>query len=177
MTLDPSLNEILLILATFGIAFMAALWFSLIIWTFRDMQARSRNFLARTLATLIVAALFLPGLLIYLILRPHRTIEDEYRQALEEAALLETIGERSNCPSCGRKISAEWIVCPICHTRLKNKCRNCSELMELTWNLCPHCTTPTQGIRRNKISPQVAPPIEATDSEITQKQEPSQKIP
>jgi hypothetical protein len=87
MNLDPSvLSNILLILTAWGGAFLAALWLSLIFWTYRDIRNRARDPLARILAVLVVAVLFLPGIVIYLILRPGRTLEDDYQHTLEEEA-------------------------------------------------------------------------------------------
>ncbi len=138
--------------AAFGAAFLAALWLSLIFWTYRDIRRRSRDPLARVLAALVVAVLFLPGVLVYLILRPQRTIEEEYQQTLEEEAILQTIEETPLCPGCGRRISPEWIACPSCHTRLRKRCHQCGKLMELSWNLCPYCATPVPGMRRDNIT-------------------------
>ena len=71
MNLEPAvLSNILLILTAWGGAFLAALWLSLVIWTYRDIRNRARDILARILAVLVVAVLFLPGIVIYLILRP-----------------------------------------------------------------------------------------------------------
>ena len=103
MQFDPSfLSNFLLILTAWGGAFIAALWLSLVIWTYRDIRPRARDPLARILAVLVVAVLFLPGIVIYLILRPARTLEEEYQQTLEEEALLRSIEESSLCPGCGR---------------------------------------------------------------------------
>ncbi|MCJ7701110.1 MAG: hypothetical protein MUO62_05970, partial [Anaerolineales bacterium] len=88
MTFDTSfLSNFMLILTAWGGAFLAALWLSLIVWTYRDIRSRARDPLGRILAVLVVAVLFLPGILIYLILRPQRTLEDEYQNTLEEEAL------------------------------------------------------------------------------------------
>ena len=54
------------------------------------------------LATLLVAVLNLPGLVIYLILRPARTLAEAYEQSLEEEALLQEIEDKRVCPGCGR---------------------------------------------------------------------------
>ena len=71
MTLDPTfVSNLILVLTSFGGAFLAALWISLVIWTYRDIRTRSRDPLVQTLATLFVAVLNLPGILVYLILRP-----------------------------------------------------------------------------------------------------------
>lgn len=150
---DPAaLSNFLLILTAWGGAFLAALWLSLVIWTYRDIRARGRDPLMRILAVLVVAILFLPGIVIYLILRPARTLEDEYQQTLEEEALLQAIEDNPVCPGCGRRTREAWRVCPHCHTRLKKPCHNCGKLMELPWNLCPYCGTPAPGMRREKLT-------------------------
>lgn len=153
MNFDPSaLGNVALILAAWGGAFITALWLSLVIWTFRDIRARTRDTLARVLAVLVVAVLFLPGIVVYFILRPPRTLEEEYQQSLEEEALLQSIEEAALCPGCSRRIRENWTVCPNCHTRLKKSCRQCGKLMELPWNLCPYCGTPAPGMRREGLT-------------------------
>ncbi|MEW6178573.1 MAG: zinc ribbon domain-containing protein [Chloroflexota bacterium] len=147
-----TLGNLALVAAAFGAAFLAALWLSLILWTYRDIRSRSRDPLIRILALLVSAVLFLPGVLIYFILRPPRTLEEEYQRTLEEEALLQTIEDTPLCPGCTRRIQADWQICPSCHTRLKKVCHHCGRLMELPWNLCPYCGTPAPGMRREATS-------------------------
>lgn len=141
-----------MIVTAWGGAFLAALWLSLVIWTYRDIRARARDPLARILAVLVVAVLFLPGIVIYLLLRPSRTLDDEYQHTLEEEALLSTVEEVSSCPGCSRRVREDWIVCPNCQTKLKKPCHSCGKLMELPWNLCPYCGTPAPGMRREGMT-------------------------
>jgi RNA polymerase subunit RPABC4/transcription elongation factor Spt4 len=153
MTFNPSfLSDFMLILTAWGGAFLAALWLSLVIWTYRDIRTRARDPLGRILAVLVVAVLFLPGIVIYLILRPISTLEDEYQHTLEEEALLQSIEEKPVCPGCGRQTNDLWKICPNCHTRLKKNCHHCGKLMDLPWNLCPFCGTPTPGRRRENLT-------------------------
>jgi RNA polymerase subunit RPABC4/transcription elongation factor Spt4 len=153
MIFDPaSMSNFVLIMTAWGGAFIAALWLSLVIWTYRDIRRRARDPLARILAVLVVAVLFLPGIVVYLILRPPRTLEEEYQHTLEEEALLQTIEDAVLCPGCGRRIKESWIVCPGCHTKLKKNCHQCGKLMELPWNLCPYCGTPAPGMRRESMT-------------------------
>lgn len=153
MTFDPAfLSNLLLILTAFGGAFLAALWVALIIWTYRDIRTRSRDPLVQILSALLVAVLNLPGLLVYLILRPPRTLEEEYQRTLEEEALLQALEDLPLCPGCERRVRDEWQVCPNCHTKLKKSCPNCGKLMELPWNICPFCGTPSPGTRREGVS-------------------------
>jgi RNA polymerase subunit RPABC4/transcription elongation factor Spt4 len=153
MTFDPIFTSNLVLFATAsGAAFVAALWLSLIFWTYRDIRQRTRDRLARLLAILVVAVLFLPGMLVYFILRPHTTQEEEYQRTLEEESLLQTIEETPLCPGCGRRIKEDWVACPSCQTRLRKPCIQCGRLMELSWNLCPYCATPVPGMRKENIS-------------------------
>ena len=153
MIIDPfTLNNLLLTLAGVAAAFLAALWLSLMVWTYRDMRSRSRDPLLRLLAVLVVVVLFLPGIFVYLILRPQRRLEEEYQKTLEEEALLQSIEERPTCPGCGARIKENWMVCPSCYTRLKKTCHECGRLMELAWNLCPFCGRATPGMRRENLT-------------------------
>ncbi len=132
-------------LILFGImaagAVTAALWLGLVLWTWRDMKARSRDSLAQIAATLVVAVLNVFGLIIYLLLRPRETLVESYERSLEEEALLQGIEEKPECPGCGRPANSRWQVCPYCHTRLKKPCQQCGEMLELGWNICPVCAT------------------------------------
>lgn len=148
MSFNPGfLNNFLLVATALGAAFLAALWLSLIVWTYRDIRNRVRDPLVRILAALLVAVLFLPGVVVYLILRPPQTMEQEYQHMLEEEALLQAIEERTACPGCGRHTAEDWIICPNCYTKLMKPCHACGRLMKLPWSLCPYCGTPEPGKR------------------------------
>lgn len=140
MSLDPALlNSLLLLLSGFGAAFLVALWISLIVWTYRDVRERTLDRFARILAVLLTAILNLPGLLLYLLLRPSQTLDETYQRSLEEEVLLQTLEEQPQCPGCERRVDPQWIICPSCRTRLKKPCPNCNHLLELAWDLCPYC--------------------------------------
>jgi RNA polymerase subunit RPABC4/transcription elongation factor Spt4 len=95
----------------------------------------------------VVALLSLPGFLIYLVLRPQSTLEEEYQKTLEEEALLQEIEDQPVCPGCEHRIDLDGQVCPNCHTKIRKPCRKCGRLMELPWNVCPYCATPEYGLR------------------------------
>ena len=137
-------NVALLIVTLLGM-YMAAFWLALIIWTYRDHRARSRDGLASLAAALTVAILNVPGLLIYLLLRPKETLSETYERSLEEEALLQEIEEKPICPGCGRPAHQDWQVCPYCHTTLKKVCLSCGKMLELPWKLCPYCAAPQQA--------------------------------
>lgn len=66
-------------------AALALLLFSLLVWTWRDIAARSQSPLARSLALLLVLVFNVLGLVVYLLLRPRETIaERRERELIEE---------------------------------------------------------------------------------------------
>jgi len=148
-------------------AFLTAAWISVVIWTFRDIRARSRDIFAQILATFMVLLFFplfpLPGLLLYFILRPRETLSEVYERSLEEEVLLQGIEERLACPGCNRRIEEDFVVCPTCHTRLKKRCPACGRLLHLRWNICPYCgATQTAAKAAPAIASQpVTVPVEA----------------
>ena len=145
MVPSPDLTNTILVVLEVALAiiggFVAALWVSLVIWTFRDIRSRSRDIFAQLLATLLVLILNLPGLLVYVLLRPPERLADAYERALEEEALLQDIEERLLCPGCKRQVKDDYILCPSCHTSLKKQCVNCGRILHLKWDLCPYCAT------------------------------------
>ena len=148
-------NVLLGCLAGLG-AMTAAFWLALIIWTFRDMRARSRDIFAQILAALLVAVLFLPGWVIYWMLRPKETLAEAYERSLEEEALLQGIEEALVCPGCGTRVQGEFVVCPNCHTKLKKPCQNCGRALNLRWGVCPYCSAPSLGGVQLPAQPQPA---------------------
>jgi RNA polymerase subunit RPABC4/transcription elongation factor Spt4 len=170
MPLDPILlSNIITVLIIWSGAFLAALWLSIIVWTFRDIRSRARDPLARVLSAILVAVFFLPGLAVYLILRPPRTMDEDYQQTLEEEALLQSVEDNPLCPGCSRRIRETWMVCPNCQTKLKKNCHKCNKLMDLPWNICPYCATPAPGMRRENVTLDEALrplPLEETEPEV-----------
>ena len=145
MNFDSTLSQLILYATMATGAVLAALWMGIVLWTLRDMRARSRDVLAQWAATAMVAVLNVFGLIIYLMLRPRETLAEAYERSLEEEALLQGIEDKPMCPGCGRPANSLWQICPHCHTRLKKPCINCNQLLDLPWTLCPYCATPQGG--------------------------------
>src|SRR5207253_754628 len=89
--------------------------------------------------TLWVAVMNLPGLLIYLILRPSNTLVEAYERSLEEESLLQDIESRLACPNCQQRVQGDFLVCPNCLSQLKRQCPHCSKVLLLKWSVCPYC--------------------------------------
>jgi len=139
MTLPANLN-VYVSAAMFVLgAYAVALYLGLVVWTFRDVRARTRDVLAQIMATLLVVLFTVPGLIVYLLLRPQHTLAEEYERSLTEEAILQDLEERRVCPNCQRRVEPDFIVCPYCHHQLRLRCVGCGRLLDPTWDVCPYC--------------------------------------
>lgn len=120
-------------------SYFFALYLGLIVWAFRDIHARSRDVLAQIMATLLVALFTIPGLVVYLLLRPQTTLAEQYERSLTEEAILQDLEERRLCPGCQRRVEPDFIVCPNCHYQLRLRCVGCGRLLNPSWDVCPYC--------------------------------------
>jgi RNA polymerase subunit RPABC4/transcription elongation factor Spt4 len=141
-------------------AYLFAVWIAMIVWTFRDARSRSRDIFTQVLSVTLVLVFNLPGLLLYMILRPRETLAEKYERELAGEAMLQDIEERQVCPVCHHKISADYLVCPNCHTKLHKKCDHCGRVLNLKWNVCPYCgeTQGTPVVGRTITTPPPPPP-------------------
>ena len=155
-----NIANILQILIAAGVAYFVGFTFALVIWTFRDIQSRSQDVVVQILATLWVAVMNLPGLLIYLILRPSNTLVEAYERSLEEESLLQDIESRLACPSCQLRVQPDFLVCPNCLTQLKKQCANCSKVLLLKWAVCPFCARESAPVAVAAAAPERRLPAE-----------------
>lgn len=139
ITLPESVSSAIQLLL-FGLgAYLFALYLGLVVWTARDIASRTRDWLVRVLGVLLVAVFNLPGLVLYIVLRPRETLADAYGRALEEEALLQDIENQASCPSCRRRVAQDFAVCPHCRASLKGRCSSCDRLLNQNWQVCPYC--------------------------------------
>jgi RNA polymerase subunit RPABC4/transcription elongation factor Spt4 len=120
-------------------AYWAILWLSAIIWTYRDVRDRGSDSLSQTVAMLLVLVFNIPGLILYLILRPHETLAEAYVRNLETEAMMQEMNQQSTCFSCQRRIQSDFVFCPHCRARLQDACAGCGKPISLNWVLCPYC--------------------------------------
>ena len=73
-------------------AYLFVLWAALVVWVARDSVGRTQNISLQILAILSVIVLNVFGLVLYLILRPQRTLLERYYEELERKALSEALG-------------------------------------------------------------------------------------
>ncbi len=137
-------ESIVTVVAAILIAYAVVLSIGAIYWTYRDVRSRTRDGGVQAVSVLLVALFNMPGLLLYLILRPNETLNEAYERRVEAEALMrEMPEERRVCPGCQRSVSDEFIVCPQCRTKLRQPCANCDRPLDLNWTACPYCATPS----------------------------------
>src|SRR5256714_11631009 len=140
------LERILRIGITIIAAYLVARGIGSVWWTFRDIRARTTDIFLQVAATLLVAVFSFPGLLIYTVLRPPKTLAQLYEDSLEEEAFLQGIQVHNSCPVCKQRVEPEFIFCPWCQTRLKRTCARCERPLVLRWKMCPFCGLGVYGM-------------------------------
>lgn len=139
-----STESIVTVVVVILIAYAVVLSIGAIYWTYRDVRDRTRDGWTQAVSVLVIVLFNMPGLLLYLILRPHETLNEAYERKLEAEALMREMPDaRPACPGCQRSIREEFIVCPHCRTKLRQPCAICDRPLDLNWTACPYCATPS----------------------------------
>jgi hypothetical protein len=136
-----SSHLILELFVVMGVAF----WLALGYWTYRDAQRRIEEPLLVGLSTLV--GLFPPfvGPFVYMLFRPPEYIDDRRERELEIRAIESRLaGADITCPVCHADVDPNFLVCPVCTTKLKQACSSCNAPLEPIWQICPYCETPMQ---------------------------------
>ncbi len=137
--------EVLATLQTIVLAltvYFALFSLALAIWTFRDSRRRTSNWLVHISGVALVLVFNLPGLLLYMLVRPGETLAQQYDRSLEEAVILQDLEKQLACPRCKRGVQPDFLVCPHCTTQLRRACHKCGAAMSAIWKACPYCATP-----------------------------------
>jgi hypothetical protein len=140
------------------ILFVVVLYLSLIYWTYADAR---RRILDPMLVGCATAASLFPfvGTIVYVILRPPEYLEDARERELEMQAAEARLHEMDSslCPHCDYRIERDFVRCPSCLRKLKERCVSCQRPLDQAWTICPYCETevpgaiaPTRRRRRNR---------------------------
>jgi hypothetical protein len=124
------------------ILFAVVLYFALIYWTYAD--ARRRIFDPMLVGCATAASLFpFVGTIVYMILRPPEYLEDVRERELEMQAAEARLHDLDHglCPHCDYRVERDFIRCPSCLHKLKERCVSCSRPLDQAWTICPYCET------------------------------------
>jgi RNA polymerase subunit RPABC4/transcription elongation factor Spt4 len=122
------------------ILFLVIIWLAMIYWTRADAKRRIADPVLVVCAT--AASLFpFIGTIVYLILRPPEYLDDVRERELELQASEARLAQLSYfaCQHCGQEVEKDFLICPNCHSRLRDPCPNCQRPLEMTWSVCPYC--------------------------------------
>jgi hypothetical protein len=139
--------------------FVVVLYLSLIYWTYMDARRRIVDPVMVGCAT--AASLFpFVGTIVYMILRPPEYLEDVRERELEMQAAEARLHQldQSLCPYCDYRVERDFIRCPSCMRKLKERCTSCSRPLDQAWTICPYCEADVPGIsskrsRRRRSAP------------------------
>ncbi len=123
-------------------AYIVLLWVALAFYVMRDARRRSISIGFQAFALILGFVPPFMGALVYLMVRPPRTLDEERSLVLEEHALLDHDDDDNQprpCPSCGRDIETEFVICPYCRTQFARRCSGCGHSLRLGWSVCPYC--------------------------------------
>jgi len=130
------------VIRNLGILLVIVFWIATVYWVFKDARRRIGDKLLVGVATLLGVVPFI-GPLIYMLFRPPEYLEDVRERELEIRAIEERLGGvRHRCPVCRALVDEDFLVCPVCTTRLRQACTRCGKPLESAWQVCPYCETP-----------------------------------
>lgn len=127
------------------VVYFFIVWIAIIIWVTKDIINRTNNVLFQIFAILTVLLWTPLGIVIYLLVRPNKTLFEQY---YEESSVIEedySIAEKQeeikkiNCPNCEYEINPEYKFCPNCRACLKKSCISCNKEIKPDWSCCPYC--------------------------------------
>jgi RNA polymerase subunit RPABC4/transcription elongation factor Spt4 len=150
---------LLSLLAAVLIAYAVILLLGMGVWAYRDIKQRTHDGWAQAFAVGMVVLFNIPGLILYLILRPNETLTETYERRLETEALLRELPQQRTCSRCGRVAREDFLICPHCRTVLREPCLGCGRTLELEWSACPYCGA--QGPQSIRIGATASAPASA----------------
>ena len=139
-------NDQLQTAASIALLVLGVLYLASIFWTFADARRRIDDPLLIVCATL---AAFFPfiGVFVYVIVRPPEYLDDvrlrELGMTAAEARLASL--DYSLCPHCDYEVQSDYLRCPSCMRKLKERCYSCSKPIDPAWRICPFCEAETSA--------------------------------
>ena len=136
---------------------LIVIWAALVFWTYADARRRIDDPMLIGCAT--AASLFpFVGTIVYAIVRPPEFLDDVRLRELEMTAAEARLAnlDYQLCPHCDYEVKGDYLRCPSCMRRLKERCRSCGKAVDPAWRLCPYCeaetsaTPPSASSRRRR---------------------------
>ena len=123
-----------------AVGVLIVFWAAIVYWVWKDAHRRIRSKIVVALVTL-VGMIPIFGVLVYMLFRPPEYLSDVRERELEIRAIERRLSAQE-CPVCHADIEPEYLVCPVCATKLRRSCEGCQRPLEPSWRICPYCETP-----------------------------------
>ena len=126
---------------------LIAIWAALVFWTYADARRRIEDPMLIGCAT--IAALFpFVGTIVYAIVRPPEYLDDVRLRDVEMTAAEARLAQLDYqlCPHCDYEVKSDYLRCPSCMRRLKERCYSCGKPIDPAWKLCPFCEAETGAV-------------------------------
>jgi hypothetical protein len=129
---------------------LIVIWAALVFWTYADARRRIDDPMLVACAT--AASLFpFVGTIVYAIVRPPEYLDDVRLRDVE--------------------VRSDYLRCPSCMRRLKERCYSCGKPVDPAWRICPFCEAETESTpapstaasRRRRRSPTTDQPTVASE--------------
>ncbi len=138
------------------VALVLLFWLATVYWVNKDARRRIEQPSLVALATLVGAIPPFLGPLIYMLFRPPEYLEDVRERELEIRAIESRLGPPElKCRVCGCAVEPDFLVCPVCTTKLRAPCAECNRPLEPAWQVCPYCATPVPVPSPVPLAPKV----------------------
>ena len=158
---------------------LIVIWAALVFWTYADARRRIDDPMLIGCAT--AASLFpFVGTIVYAIVRPPEYLDDVRLRELEMTAAEARLAnlDYQLCPHCDYEVKGDYLRCPSCMRKLKERCYSCSKPIDPAWRICPFCEaetsapTPSSTRRRRRqttdqstVAAEAAKPAELAEAE------------
>ena len=119
---------------------LIVIWAALVFWTYADARRRIDDPMLVGCAT--AASLFpFVGTIVYVIVRPPEYLDDVRLRDVEMTAAEALLAQLDYqlCPHCDYEVKSDYLRCPSCARRLKERCYSCGKPVDPSWQLCPYC--------------------------------------
>ena len=132
------------VIRNMAVLFVLVFWVATIYWVYKDARRRIEDPLLVWVSTGLGIVPFI-GPLIYMLFRPPEYLDDIRERELEIKAMEKRLGGRDlHCPVCRADVEEEFLIRPVCTTKLRQACVNCNRPLEALWQVCPYCETPIE---------------------------------
>lgn len=137
------------IVLKFFLIYFLIVWIAIIIWVIKDITNRTNSIYYQLFAILLVILLTPLWLLIYLIIRPRKTLFDLYYDEIDSnldifwSIIKDKVDidlEKIHCFSCRKPVWIDFNYCPHCKESLSKECNKCEKKLYKWWKNCPYCS-------------------------------------